>query len=107
MTEVLKFIEALALKFSDQNAEFNVLLRYCCAQGRRLRQHSFEYNLFDGAVCAQQELESRLSGTIAEIGLALEEKLYSLLVPIYEQFDFTRLPKALVDSVVHQALSYR
>jgi len=41
-----------------------------------LRTQIFRYNLFDGAVCIQQELESRLSGTIAEIGFALEEKIF-------------------------------
>lgn len=107
MTEVLKFVEALALKFSDQNAEFNILLNYYRTEGRSLQSHSFKYNLWESASCTQDTLVARLSGVVSDIGVSLEEKIYSLLTPIYEQFDFTELPKTLVDSVVREALSYR
>lgn len=106
MTEVLKFIEALGLRFSDEGAEFVLKLNYYGTNGRSLQQHSFRYNLWDGGVCRQDELSSEVSGSIAEISTALEEKVHALLTPIYEQFDFTELPKALVDNVVRRVLDY-
>lgn len=107
LAEVLKFIEAFALKFADSDAQYSLVLTYEGTNGRSLQQHSLRYNLWDHGVCTQDKLETRTSGPVSEIGLALEEKIFTLLTPIYEQFDFTELPKVLVDNVVREALSYR
>lgn len=105
MTELLKFVEALATKFASGNSGFLILLKYYGTEGRKLQQHTFQYHLFDGAVCSQPQLESRLDSQIFRIGIALEELVHALLVPIYEQFDFTELPRALVNNVVRDAFA--
>ena len=107
MAEFLKFIEAFALKFSDENTQFSVLLRYSGTKGRTLQQHDFKYNLWGGGQCADEQIEARKSGLVSEIALNLEETIFSLLSPVYQQFAFTELPKALVDNVVREALNYR
>lgn len=106
-TEVLKFIEALAHRFSDHNATFDLEISYCGMMGRSLQQHDLRYNLWSEGTCRNDVVSTRLTGPINEIGLSLEEKVYQLLSPVYEQFDFTNLPKNLVDNVVRDALSFR
>jgi hypothetical protein len=107
MVELLKVVEAFGLKFSDENAQYDVLLRYCGTKDRTLQQHKWEYALRDGARCHSEMLESRLSGIISELGTNIEERVFVLLTPIFEQFEFTKLPKVLVDNVAKEALTYR
>jgi len=103
-TELLKYVEALALKFADENAEFSVLLKYYNTRGRRLDVHDWRYNVMEGAVCAVDKLESKLSGPVHSIRTNLEEQLFGLLAPIYEQFEFQELPKLLVYNVVKEEM---
>jgi len=63
--------------------------------------------VIEGARCAEPTISSSLSFPAQEIGINLEEKIQALLVPIFEQFEFTRLPKTLVDHVVAEALGNR
>ncbi len=107
MTEILKFIEALADRFGGENASFQLLVTYHNTDGRSLSQSGHRYNLFDGATCHNNELESRIEASVTEITNNLEELVFSLLVPVYEQFNFTALPRNLVTNVVAEALGNR
>ena len=108
ITEVLKFIESLAGYFADNSAQFSLLLNYFGTNGRKLVEHTNNYSLPEGAVCSQSQLKASLSSVaVSEIGLNLEEMVYTLLSPVYEQFDITELPKALVNRVVQETLSKR
>ncbi len=105
MSEVLKFVEALAEKFADKNSQFSLLLNYYGTNDRQLVHSDFNYILFEGAKCSQSKIESSLNGNVSQIGLNLAELVFTLLTPIYEQFDFTELPRALVNSVVQEVMS--
>lgn len=107
MTEVLKYIEALAEKFGADDTTFQLLVTYHNTQGRRLNQSSFRYTLFDGAVCHSSSIESRIEAKAGEISTNIEELVFSLLTPVYEQFEFTELPRQLVTRVVAETLGYR
>ena len=107
MTEVLKFLEALAGKFTSTDSCFRLLLRYHGTKGRRVRSSDIRYWLHHEAECLQPTLQAKLDGEISGIDTTLPELVHSLLAPIYQQFDFTELPKALVNSVVKDALEYR
>lgn len=104
MMEVLKFIEAFAAVFTSGGSQFQILLRYRGMEGRRLSQHSIKYMLPGERTCFQEQLESRLEGDIVKIGTALEELVHSLLMPVYEQFDFAELPQEVVNGVIRDAL---
>ena len=106
-TEVLKFIEALAGQFGGEEPSFQLLLTYHNTQNRQLTQHDHRYNLWDGAVCHAEQIENRIEAPVADIEGNLEELVHSLLTPVYEQFDFTELPRALVTNVVADALGFR
>ena len=106
MAEVLKFIESLANRFDGQDAEFQLLLTYHNTNNRRLEQSDHRYSLFGGGVCHTDVLESRIEAPVSEIETNLEELVYALLVPIYEQFDFTELPRQLVTNVIAEALGF-
>jgi hypothetical protein len=103
-TEILKFIEKLGQTYSSKDGTFHLLLRYCATKGRQLEQYSLKYSLFDEGVCRTNSVESRVEGSIGDIALGIEEIVHSVLVPIYEQFDFVKLPKALVNNVVMEVL---
>lgn len=105
-TELFKAVESFGLRFADQNAKYEVLLKYYGMDGRTLQQHSFRYNLNDGARCHSDIVESRQDGIIAEIQTNIEERVHALLSPVFEQFSFSSLPKVLVDNVVKKTLSY-
>jgi hypothetical protein len=106
-TELLKYVEALGLQFSDENAEFNVLLKYYGTMGRKLHDHNWRYNLREGARCTQPILESRMTAKIHSIRTNIEEWVHSLLTPIFEQFEFQELPKLFVDNVIKDVLGFR
>ncbi len=108
MVEVLKFVEALALRFSDENAEFNLRLCYYDIKDRCILSAAPDrHNQRIGKACEQQNLESRQSGTVAEIGANLQEIIFALLEPICEQFGFAKLEKSQLDKVVSKALLKR
>jgi len=107
MTEILKFIQILAEKYGYESTSFKLLVSYHNAAGRRLQQHNRLYTLHDGAICHNPQPESSIEGLISEIDTNIEELIYSLLAPIYEQFSFTELPRVLVNKIVAEVLGYR
>ena len=106
MTEILKFIEALAKQFSNEIASFNLIVNYHNTKNRHLRQHNSKYNLISGSVCHSDSLKSSIKEQVIKIETNIEELILRLLVPIYEQFDFTELHPLLVKNVVKEALEY-
>jgi hypothetical protein len=107
VTELLKFVEALALRFAGANSQISVILRYYSAVGRRLCCHNLRWNVLEGARCAEESISSSLTFPTEEIGINIEERVQALLVPIFEQFEFTELRKAIVDRVVQEVLGNR
>ena len=106
-TELLKFVEFLGVRFSDENATFTARIQYCGMKDRALCDHQWKYNMPEGPSCAQTEIGSTITGTIDELGSNIEEKVFEMMTPIYEQFDFSKLPKLLVDNVVREVLQQR
>ena len=106
MTEVLKFIEALGVRFGREGAKFELLVTYYSTNGRRLEQSGRRYFLENGATCHVDQLQSRISASISDIATNLEELVFALLKPIYEQFEFTKLPRQLVTKVVEGVLAF-
>lgn len=106
MTEILKFIEALAKQFSNEIASFNLIVNYHNTKNRHLRQHDFRYNLNSGSICHSDSLKSSIKEQVMKIETNIEELILRLLVPIYEQFDFIELPPLLVKNVVKEVLEY-
>ena len=104
MTEVLKFIEALGKQFGREGAEFELLVTYYNTNGRRLVHSDDRHFSGGGATCHVDQLQSRISAPISDIATNLEELIFALLKPIYEQFKFTELPRQLVTSVVADVL---
>jgi len=102
--ELLKFTEALAMKFADSNALASVLLRYYGCEGRRLCCSDFNTMLDEGQRCSQPVVSSSMTVRVAEIGINLEESVHALLVPIFEQFEFSELPRATVNRKVREYL---
>ena len=107
MTEVLKFIEALGARFGREGAKFELLVTYYSTNGRRLEQFGRLYALEGGATCHVDQLQNGISAPISDIATNLEELVFALLTPIYEQFEFTELPRQLVTSVVADVLAFR
>jgi len=105
-TELLKFVEALGHRFADGNSQASILLRYYRCEGRTLCCHDFRLHLLEGARCFNPVISSQMSIPIEEIGINLEERVHALLAPVFEQFEFSNLPKAIVDRVVRDALNY-
>lgn len=70
------------------------------------QQHGFTYSLTDGAVCYSHSLNSSIKEQVKRIETNIEELIFRLLAPIYEQFDFTELSPMLVKNVVKEALNY-
>ncbi len=106
-TELLKYLEALALRFSNENAEFSVKLKYYGMQGRSLYHRDWKYDLREGAKCAVPTIETQLSAQVHSIRTNIEELIFSLLAPVYEQFEFQSLPKVLVTNVVKEVFGNR
>jgi hypothetical protein len=104
LMEVLKFLEALAGRFGEPGASFQLLLVYQNTHGRHLEESRHRYYLDHGATCHVNSISSRIEAPVSEIATNIEELLYSLLTPVYEQFDFTELPRQLVTSVVGEQL---
>ena len=106
-TELFKYTEALALHFSDEKANFSVFLKYYETSGRSLYNCDFNLCLNEDARCAQPFLESQMTAQVSSIQTNIEELVHTLLLPIFEQFEFQELPKALVDNIVKKVLSSR
>lgn len=105
--EILKFIEALAQEFGNEDSEFKLKLEFIRASGRHLSQSSYRYNLMEGATNQSDVLSSNVHAPIVEIGRNLEELTLSILTPIFEQFEFTKIPELLVANVVKEVLGNR
>ncbi|MXZ83089.1 MAG: hypothetical protein F4Z10_05260 [Synechococcus sp. SB0666_bin_14] len=81
MTEVLKFIEALAKHFSDENASFHLIINYYGTQNHRLQQDGLTYSLTDGAVCRSDFLNGSIKEKVTKIETNIEELIFRLLAP--------------------------
>ena len=106
MTEVLKFIEALGVRFGREGAEFELLLTYYSTNGRRLERSDRRYALTGRPMCHVDKLQNRISAPISDIATNLEELVFALLTPIYEQFEFIELPRQLVTNAVADVLAF-
>jgi len=104
--EMLKFVQALGERFSDENASFDAMLRYVGTRNRTIVQHELRYHLHTGGRCQVDEIETRISGRIFEIEHNLPELIFRFLTPVFEQFEFTELPMALVENRVREALGF-
>lgn len=107
MTEMLKLIEWLGLTYSSGDATFQLRVTYFGTNGRRLTQHRLRYMLHRGGMAHGDSISSQVSGRVGEIALNTEEMVFSLLRPVFAQFDFAELPRQLVDNVVQDVARYR
>jgi hypothetical protein len=103
MTEVFHFLRAIAGEFSEENATYDLLVHYHGTAGRCLWRNDHRYWLETSGPCHVDDVSGQSSGNVSELEFNLNEHLWRLLVPIYEQFDFTVLERALVDRVVQEA----
>ena len=104
MTEVLKFIEWLGLKYSSENASFRLEVTYNGMEGRRLANHDSRFFFIPSGRVHVDTIPSKVSGLIGNIALNVEELVFNLLRPIYSQFDFADLPREVVNEVVKKAI---
>ena len=107
-TEILKYIEILSGHFSNENenASFHLIINYYHTRNRELQQYGYKYNLVDGSICYSDSLNSSIKEPVTKIETNIEELILRLLIPIYEQFNFTKLPADLVRDVVKRSLNY-
>lgn len=107
MTEMLKLIEWLGLTYASEDAAFQMQVTYFGTNGRRLTQHRLRYALRRGGMAHGASISSRISGRVGEIALNTAEMVFSLLRPVFAQFDFAELPRPLVENVVQDVVRYR
>lgn len=107
MTEMLKLIEWLGLTYASEDSTFQMRVTYFGTNGRRLTQHRLRYMLDRGGMAHEDSITSQISGRVGEIALNTEEMVFSLLHPVFAQFDFAELPRQLVDNVVQDVERYR
>lgn len=107
MTEILKVIEWLGLTYASGDAAFQMRVTYSGTSGRRLTQHRLRYLMRRGGMAHGETISSEVSGRVGAIALNTEEMVFSLLRPVFAQFDFAELPRQLVDSVVQDVARYR
>ena len=105
--EFLKFVEAFGLRFADRDAKFSVLLKYRGMVDRQLQQYQHRYNVNGRGLSSIGTIETHIDGELRRIELNLEELIFALLRPVFEQFSFSQLPKLLVQNVTQGMLSYR
>lgn len=107
MTEMLKLIEWLGLTYASEDATFQMRVTYFGTNGRRLTVHRLRYMPPRGGMAHGDPISSQISGSIGEIALNTEEMVFSLLRPVFAQFDFAELSRQLVENVVQDVASYR
>ncbi|MCR8725339.1 AlbA family DNA-binding domain-containing protein [Frigidibacter sp. ROC022] len=107
MTEMLKLIEWLGLTYASVDSTFQMRVTYFGTNGRRLTQHRLRYMLHCGGMAHENSITSQISGRVGEIALNTEEMVFSLLRPVFVQFDFAELPRQLVDNVVQDVVNFR
>lgn len=108
MTEMLKLIEWLGRTYATSDAVFQMQVTYNGTKDRRLiTLSSFRYNLPQGKRAHEDSISSCVSGRIEQIALNTRELVFSLLRPVYSQFDFAELRRELVDDVVENVMRHR
>lgn len=107
MTEMLKLIEWLGLSYASDDSIFQMRVTYFGTNGRRLTQHRLRYMLDRGGMAHEDSITSQISGRVGDIALNTEEMVFSILRPVFAQFDFAELPRQLVDNVVQDVEGYR
>jgi hypothetical protein len=58
--------------------------------------------MFDGRRSNQDKYESSATVGVASLPAALPEVVFSILAPMYEHFDFFKLPKRLVEEELEE-----
>ena len=107
MTEMLKLIEWLGLAYASKDSTFQMRVTYFGTNGRRLTQDRLPYMLHRDGMAHEDSISSQISGRVGEIALNTGEMVFSLLRPVFAQFDFAELPRQLVDNVVQDVVRYR
>lgn len=105
VVELLKFIEALARAFGAEESDADILLTYYGTAGRRLEAHNSNLIVHTGATSYVNRVVSSLSVSIRDVEMQTPEIVYNLLKPVYEQFEFTELPKRLVDRISREVVT--
>ena len=95
------FYVVQALKGTDANLILSA--RWAKLIGRRLVSHGNPNRImFDGRMAGQDEYETTITVGVSSLPDALPEVVFSMLAPLYELFDFFRLPKRLVEEELKQ-----
>lgn len=107
LSEVCKFIESIAKNHSNENSKFQLQVCYYGTKGRKLSYFGHKYFLHGSGTCFSEKIENKIEANVGDISINLEELVLSILHPIYEQFEFSELPRELVNNVVKDVLSFR
>lgn len=106
LVEVFQHMMAMSQEFSQDNARFQIRVRYHGTVNRHLWRRGGDLFLETRGPCLSEQLENAISGNVTELDFNLNENIWRLLSPVYAQFDFAELSRALVDHIVEQALNY-
>jgi Putative DNA-binding domain len=99
--EALLFISRLALLF-NQNPNIRLICRYSGLSGRNLASVTGRRILTHERICSDEAIELTTQATAIQIDDNLVEILYSLLIPLYERFDFFEISERLVQEEVER-----
>lgn len=102
--ECLKFAQAMAIEFGEEDSILEIHFGYYNCIGRTLESHDWNYGFTNYEKSAQDEIHSRHSFPIKELELNLSEKVYLIMRPVFEVFEFHELSKSLVDRIVTKVL---
>jgi len=95
VAEPLLYVSRLARLF-DQNPVIYISLLYSGLHGRELVSLNNSVIIHEGHICHDNEVTLDTEATAAEMDDNLVEVVHSLLLPLYERFDFFELPLDLV-----------
>jgi hypothetical protein len=105
VVELLKFVEALAQSFGAERSDADLLLTYYGTAERKLEAHNSALIVHTGATSHTDTIVSSASVSVSDLEMQTPEVVYNLLKPVYEQFEFTELPKRLVDRVSREVVT--
>ena len=102
--EAMLFVARLARQYDDGDSETKILTncRYVGLRGRQLDCLTPGRSLSFTRVAGDDIAELQTQATVQQIEDNLVEVLHSLLIPLYERFDFYTLPRDLVRSEIEQ-----
>ena len=98
------FVARLARQYDDGDSDTKILVncRYTGLRGRQLDCLTPGRSLSFTRVAGDDIAELQTQATVQQIEDNLVEVLHSLLIPLYERFDFYALPRDLVRSEIEQ-----